>query len=97
LGLKLPFLLSQFSPATFIRQPLFVSFNSPQLLSKLTFNLTIFNYPVMLTLIIQNKSVVILLKMRQIHLKAAGRLVGSSKLRTEEFGPLDCQSTVQQK
>jgi len=35
--------------------------------------------------------------MCQLHLRAAGFVTGRSKLSTEKFGPIDCQSTVHQR
>ncbi len=69
---------------------------APQLLSKLFFNLTIFNYHEIMTLMIQNKSVMIWLKMCQLHLGVAGLLsaVLNSVLKVR---PLNCWSTVRQK
>ncbi len=69
---------------------------APQLLSKLLFNLTILYYREIMTLMIQNKSVVIWLKTCQLQLGAAGLLsaVLNSVLKVR---PLNCWSTVRQK
>ncbi len=68
---------------------------APQLLSKLLFNLTIFNYREIMTLMIQNKSVVIWLKTCQLQLGAAG-LLSAALNSVLKVRPLDCRSTVRQ-
>ncbi len=57
----------------------------PPLFFKATFNLTIFNYPWIMTFLVQNKSVVIWLKMCQLHSGATRLFVGCSKLNTESL------------
>ncbi len=69
-GIKAPFSPEPVFPRDFPSKLLF-NFHLflPQLLSRLTFNLTIFNYCVMLTFFVQYKSVVIWLKTCQLNLR----------------------------
>jgi len=85
-GIKVHIFPSQFSAENFIRNCRYTfSFMSPQLLSKRLFYITFFNYRVIMTLMIQNKSVVIWLEMFQHHLRAAGLAVVCSKISTESL------------